>query len=131
MDHPFLLTSTRLRSLFALLSEQTFVFVFFFEKNPRIPRFFVLINRLRSALEVRASLVLAGRWCWNFYSILFIICFQFCGLDLASSDCLFEPFSILFTFFMIFSGGNTGLETDAMKARCGIFMLPAGLGLLS
>ena len=59
--------------LFALLSEHTFFF-FFFEKNPRIPRFSVLINRLISALEVRASLVLAGRWCWIFfffYPILF------------------------------------------------------------
>lgn len=131
MDHPFLLISTRLRS-YSLSYPNTLFFFFFFEKNPRIPRFSVLINRLRSALEVRASLVLAGRWCWFFlfYSFLLSV-FNSVVLILLLQTVCSSPFLLFTIFFMIFSGENTGLETDAMKARCGIFMLPAGLGLLS
>lgn len=112
---------------------RTHFFVFFSRRILVFPVFpFLSIVSYRRWKSGRLLFWLVDGAGFFFFFILFffIIRFQFCGLDLASSDCLFEPFFIYY-FFMIFSGENTGLETDAMKARRGIFMLPARLGLLS
>lgn len=85
--------------LFALLSEHTFFFFFFREESSYSPFF-------RSYQSSQIGVGSQGVSCFGWSMVLvffilffFIIRFQFCGLDLASSDCLFEPFSFIYYFF--------------------------------
>lgn len=73
------------------------VFSSFVRRILVFPVFRSSINRLESALEVRASSYFGWSMVLEFCFILFI-CFQLCDLDLASSDCLLEPPFFFFSF---------------------------------
>ena len=136
MDHPFLLTSTQLRSYSLPYPDTVYYccccwccpffffscFFFFCEKNPRIPRFPFFNQSSRIGVGSQGVFLF---WLVDGTGILFYSFYLFSTLW--SWSCFFRLFAraplfflLFYLLFMIFSGENTGLQTDAMKARCGI-----------